>query len=165
MQRIVWEPCHFTCSGEMNSPCAKVLPAVKHLYGASAVPSAMGPQGGRLGKPSLLMDWLITLQSAPSGRLQSRRLIPNNAAHCLGALSFHLLGRNEFALRQGFTCGKTLVRRKRCPICDGAPRRATGKAFSAHGLANYTSICSIRKASITSPSLMSWNFSKVIPHS
>ena len=30
---------------------------------------------------------------------------------------------------------------------------------------NYTSICSIKKASITSPSLISWNFSKVMPHS
>ena len=107
----------------------------------------------------------ITPQSAPSGRPRSRRPIPNNAAHCLGTLSSRLLGRNEFALRQGFTCGKTLVRRKHRPTCGGAPRRATGKAFSVHRLDNYTSICSIRKASITSPSLMSWNFSKVMPHS
>ena len=29
-----------------------------------------------------------------------------------------MLGRNEFALRQGFACGKTLVRRKRAaPPC------------------------------------------------
>ena len=28
-----------------------------------------------------------------------------------------------------------------------------------------TSICSIRKASMMSPSLISWNFSKVMPHS
>ncbi len=28
-----------------------------------------------------------------------------------------------------------------------------------------TSICSIRKASTISPSLISWNFSKVMPHS
>ena len=33
----------------------------------------------------------------------------------------NMLGRNEFALRQGFACGKTLVRRKSAaPLC-GAP--------------------------------------------
>ena len=33
----------FTCSGEMNSPSAKVLPAAKHLYGANAPPHRVGP--------------------------------------------------------------------------------------------------------------------------
>jgi len=37
-----------------------------------------------------------------------------------GALfSFNLLGRTEFALRRGFACGKTLVRRKRRPAVRG----------------------------------------------
>ena len=32
-----------------------------------------------------------------------------------------MLGRNEFALRQGFACGKTLVRRKSAAPPCGAP--------------------------------------------
>ena len=34
---------------------------------------------------------------------------------------FQMLGRNEFALHQGFTCGKTLVRRKGAAPPCGAP--------------------------------------------
>ncbi len=33
-----------TCSGEMNSPCAEVLPGAKRLYGANAPPHRVGPQ-------------------------------------------------------------------------------------------------------------------------
>lgn len=33
-----------TCSGEMNSPCAEVLPAAKRSYGANAPPRRAGPQ-------------------------------------------------------------------------------------------------------------------------
>ena len=33
----------FTCSGEMNSPCAEVLLAAKHSYGAKAPPHRVGP--------------------------------------------------------------------------------------------------------------------------
>ena len=34
----------FKCSGEMNSPCAEVLPAAKRSYGANAPPRRAGPQ-------------------------------------------------------------------------------------------------------------------------
>ena len=33
----------FKCSGEMNSPCAEVLPAAKRSYGANAPPRRAGP--------------------------------------------------------------------------------------------------------------------------
>ena len=45
------------------------------------------------------------------------------------------------------------------------PRRATGKEALTSTERNYCLISSIRKASMMSPSLISWNFSKVIPHS
>ncbi len=42
--RRVGAPSYFICSGEMNSPCAKILPSAKYLYaplGAMCPP----PQG------------------------------------------------------------------------------------------------------------------------
>ena len=33
-----------TCSGEVNSPCAKVLPGAKRLRGASAAPLCGSPK-------------------------------------------------------------------------------------------------------------------------
>ena len=35
---------YFKCSGQVNCPCAKVLPAAKRLYGAKAPPRCAGPQ-------------------------------------------------------------------------------------------------------------------------
>ena len=49
------------------------------------------------------------------------RQIPH-AAGCMGTpKGSNMLGAHELPLRQGFAWGKTLVRRKRRPICDGAP--------------------------------------------
>ena len=35
---------YFKCSGQVNCPCAKVLPAAKRLYGAKAPPRCAGPR-------------------------------------------------------------------------------------------------------------------------
>ena len=35
---------YFKCSGQVNCPCAKVLPAAKRLYGANAPPRRAGPR-------------------------------------------------------------------------------------------------------------------------
>ena len=40
----LWVPGFYQCSGEINSPCAKVLPAAKRLYGAKAPPHRVGPR-------------------------------------------------------------------------------------------------------------------------
>ena len=36
----------FTCSGEVNSPCAKVLPGAKRLCGVGAAPLCGAPKEG-----------------------------------------------------------------------------------------------------------------------
>ena len=40
----VWVPGFFKCSGEVNSPSAKVLPPAKRLYGAKRRPAVRGPR-------------------------------------------------------------------------------------------------------------------------
>ena len=45
-QRTQWGPDYLKCSGEVNSPCAKVFACGKNACTAqSAAPSAMGPRG------------------------------------------------------------------------------------------------------------------------
>ncbi len=47
---------------------------------------------------------------------------PTASEGCGGDPVIYMLGANELPLRQGFACGKTLVRRSRAaPLC-GAPR-------------------------------------------
>ena len=63
-----------------------------------------------------------------------------------------MLGRSEFALRKSPPAASILH----------AQRRA---ALSAVLVRHQRSISSMMKASMMSPSLMSWNFSNVMPHS
>ena len=63
-----------------------------------------------------------------------------------------MLGRSEFALRKSPPAAPILR----------AKRRA---ALSAVLVRHQRSTSSMMKASMMSPSLMSWNFSKVMPHS
>ncbi len=75
-----------------------------------------------------------------------------------------MLGASEFRLRQGFAAQNA------CTALIAPPhlRRGPGRRYGFHERNRgeyYTSICSMMKASMISPSLMSWNFSKVMPHS
>ena len=45
-----WEPAILKCSAEVNSACAKVLPAAKRLYGASAPPHLRWGPGRNAGR-------------------------------------------------------------------------------------------------------------------
>ena len=79
----------------------------------------------------------------------------------MGAPDQSLFGRSEFRQSKVLRC-KTLVRK----TCGTAAlrRKATG-AFPVSAVFPYWGISSIVKASIMSPSLISLNFSMVMPHS
>ena len=73
-----------------------------------------------------------------------------------------MLGGNEFRLRKSSAYGSGFTALIAPPHLRWGPE---GDILHCCILPFYTWICSMRKASMMSPSLMSWNFSKVIPHS
>ena len=76
---------------------------------------------------------------------------PQNLRFC-GTPNFTMLGGNEFRLRKSPPAAPILRAIRRAPLRGVLVR-------------HYTSICSITKASITSPSLISLYFSIPMPHS
>ena len=60
----------------------------------------------------------------------SLRFLPKNASGVSGDPAIlNMLGRNESALRQGFACGKTLVRRKSAAPSAMGPQRKRNSSF------------------------------------
>ena len=57
-----------------------------------------------------------------SNLLEASRIVPHGRSRAGALDGFYMLGPSELALRQGFACGKTLVRRKRRPAGGGAPK-------------------------------------------
>ena len=101
--------------------CGKTLVRRKR-----AAPSAMGPQRKR----GLQITYSKTgkFSSSPLHPPPvSPRFLPKNASGVSGDPAIlNMLGRNESALRQGFACGKTLVRRKRAAPSAMGPQRKRG---------------------------------------
>ena len=89
------------------------------------------PGGGRSKKNTPPLTWRgvpirasysLTPMTTPEPTV---RPAPRNLRFRVDPVPFHMLGRNEFALRRGFASGKTLVRRCRAaPSARGPPRVA-----------------------------------------
>ena len=91
------------------------------------------------------------LQShVPDSRLGLAKL-PHAASPGGGPFVFYMLGRNEFALRKSPPTAPIFRAIRRAPLRGVLVR-------------HYTSICSITKASMMSPSLISLYFSMPVPH-
>ncbi len=87
--------------------------------------AVVGPAWGQLHHPcprSSMMRSRSTAAYSNSNLLEASRIVPHGSCR-VGALNgFDMLGPSELALRQGFACGKTLVRRKRRPAGGGTPK-------------------------------------------
>ena len=122
----LWVPWFYQCSGEINSPCAKVLPAAKRLYGAKAPP----PLCGGIGEQALLSREARSCpgQTARGSAGAVHSAPPAPPKGCFDSLwvpgFYPCSGEINSPCAKVFACAKTLVRRKSAAAAARRNRRA-----------------------------------------
>ena len=98
-------PSALECSGRRSRPSAEVLPAAKRSNAAKAARPrrAVGQD---------LRQLIQNFKYLDCSDLPKKKHLHSRCFFFWYPGFFKMLGRNEFALRRGFTCGKTLERRK-----------------------------------------------------
>ena len=136
-------PGMLKCSGEINSPCAKDLPLAKPCTRCARPIRGMGPHrrplfyrpGGWDKQSAELFNGKRIGHAVPTGQAPWE------------PWDVKMLGRNQFALRQGFAFGKTLYALRAPHPRDGAPIAGpyfTDQAVGMNSLLN----CSMAKGSV-----------------
>ena len=130
-----------SCSAEVNSACAKVFASGENACTALTAPPHLR-WGPNRAQTSICSIWKASMTS-PS---------PQNQEFCGDPVSSCSAEVNS-ACAKVFASGENA-----CTALTAPPHLRWGPNRAQ------TSICSIWKASMTSPSLMSWYFSMVMPH-